>query len=195
MGRWVAIAAAFCLLGAAPREADPDDAPDIEVQGTEPVAEYYEVRGTSLAALFSEVETRGPEGKTAKARLGLRYEIMPRLDAKGACEVGTVRIVAETRMLLPAWADKDNANRDLRERWACLYEALERHERGHARIHAENAQSVGRVLKETPAQPTCPELSREVSRRFEGAKKSALEKQQAYDRETGQGRKQFNACL
>ncbi|APV49197.1 hypothetical protein BWI17_05575 [Betaproteobacteria bacterium GR16-43] len=187
--------AAFLLLGAGTQPADPDDDDaEVQVRAPEPSVESYDVRGLSMSALRDEVEAKGPEGGAGTSRVGLRFEATQRSNAKGACEVATVRVIAETRILLPSWIDKGLATRDLKDRWACLYRALEEHERGHARIHVENAQEVARALKGTPPQANCVDLAKEVTRRFDAAKAASFAKQQAFDRDTDHGRKERRAC-
>jgi predicted secreted Zn-dependent protease len=96
---------------------------------------------------------------------------------------------------LPRWVDRESASSRAKRQWECVYGVLERHEREHARINAEEAVEAGKVLHATPAQASCKELSAELERRFQAAHAKAFRGQRAFDRETKHGTSESQACF
>lgn len=152
---------------------------------------YYEVRGTTAAAIRESLNQAGPVGSDGErwdgyTRWSLRWRLQLADDA-GGCRVMAVETAVDIETTLPRWDEPPRADRGLARRWQKYLSALTEHEDGHGRIGEDTAAAIRRSLVRLPAEPTCAEMSQAANVTAEQAVHDAALRERQYDRETRHG--------
>jgi predicted secreted Zn-dependent protease len=155
---------------------------------------YYEVGGSTAAAIRDELDRSGPRGSDGRrwdgyTRWYLRWRFDLERGASG-CRVAEVETTLDVEMTLPRWEAPADADRRLAQRWNDYLLALTGHEEGHAQIAAEAARQVRRRVGQLPAAATCEAATRASNAVAEQVLREANEQERQYDRDTRHGETQ-----
>jgi predicted secreted Zn-dependent protease len=151
--------------------------------------EYYDVTGTTFAELRDQMRAQGVDGWAGTTWTHVKYEFTVRPGAEG-CRVDSANAVFDARVRLPRWANRRAAPEEQQRAWDAWFPTLQRHEEGHVRIGRDAAARVERVLWDTPASASCPDVIARAKERAQAVLVDLRNQQEDYDLRTDHGRKQ-----
>jgi len=153
--------------------------------------EYYDIRGTTIADLQSDVNAKRRETRWGKAvgttlpGWDVRYEALS--DGSGRCTLTKVSVVADAKVWVPRWPDEAQAEPRVREIVNAFLQRVASHEEDHVRIHVQSGQEMVRSLRAIAPASTCEEIRAEAQRRADAIRQQSFERQLDYDRRTTPG--------
>jgi len=151
--------------------------------------EYFDVTGATIDELRGQLRAKGVDGWAGTTWTTVKYEFTVHGDAYG-CRVDSVNAVFDARVRLPRWADRAAAPAVQQQAWDAWFPRLERHEQGHVRIGRDAAARVERAVWDTPAAPTCGDVTARAKARAQGVLNDLARRQRDYDLRTDHGRRQ-----
>lgn len=182
-------------------KAEPEDSPvkgfDLVVQET---PQPYRVTGETpaqIAASMGGVDIRdgmdGTKGAAATgARLVAHYTRGPK---DGGCALAAAALTLMVTQKLPEWDAPPGASPETREWWVKAMSAIVKHEDGHKRIDADSGNAALRYLKQLGTLSSCEQLDNAVSGELHRANTEAMQKNIAWDLQTGHGRTQYEEAF
>jgi predicted secreted Zn-dependent protease len=121
---------------------------------------YFNIGGTTLDQLESELTTRGPEVKSTGRRHpgATQMQFGTKLgysEKKGYCRVSSADVSVAAKVILPRWGHRNKATREVRLIWDTLSSDIKRHEEGHVVIARNYARELEQSLLAISRQKTC----------------------------------------
>ena len=156
---------------------------DVRIEG-------YPVYGLTLPQLQSSMHANSPNSPffgRSDGRITWNFRFY---DTGGECRMTSVGVDVRVVISMPDWKDRDQAPPDLVRQWDTFYEALLRHEKGHARITRQQANRVRQQMSRLGARPRCSTLSAEANEVGNQILKKSQRLQDEYDRRTDHGKKE-----
>jgi predicted secreted Zn-dependent protease len=153
--------------------------------------QYYDLDGTTLAALREQLIHRRPKEKQYKMWAGLtetqletRYQLS---NDHVRCKINTVNVALNIVVYLPRWQPKTSATKALKDRWIRFEQATEWHESGHVDHAIWAANQLHQRISKLQAEASCAEMDIEVSMARDEVIMAYQLKDDAYDRQTNYG--------
>jgi len=180
---------ACASAGIAVPDALPPLPPAVRVDALD---ETYAVTGTTMAALGRSLRENGPvvDGRRVFGRhrwnVSWRYRSVP---TATNCTLTDVRVFLTSRILLPEWTEREEADPELVAAWDEFMDGLRTHELGHRGLAYRAAGEIERELRRTTA-PGCEFIGRNANDRGDFIVSRYRAAQDRYDEETGRGRTQ-----
>lgn len=151
---------------------------------------YYEIVGSSVEELRASIDRQRPRDKNgdrhdAVTEWTVRWDYRYTAEAS-VCALTSFATSLSVSTRLPRWSRREKGS-SLARRWDRYIEALEEHERGHARIAQRAAQAVQDRVSAIAPVTTCPLLIESI--RSTGEDLIALYRSEdaEYDRRTSHG--------
>jgi predicted secreted Zn-dependent protease len=155
---------------------------------------YYDISGTTLDELRSQMQELGPVDKTGEHyhantewHINWSHTCQKSDDAYG---VGSVEVKIEVTFTFPRWVASSDVNEKLVKRWDVYMRALQKHEDGHKNIAVEAGTEIIRRLKGLASYASCEELDAAVSTAGHDVVEEYRQKEKRYDKETEHGTNQ-----
>lgn len=117
----------------------------------------------------------------------IKWNWRHRSEADGRCRITSVNVALTGSILLPRLSGGTSVRQAAFDRYLT---ALREHEDGHRRIAQEAARDIERALLMLPEYSDCRQLEAEANARARARLDAHLEREKAYDRDTGHGRTQ-----
>jgi predicted secreted Zn-dependent protease len=127
---------------------------------------FYDVKGTTPAALDAQLRSLGPLNGHALALAEIQFEPVKATlveDATG-CRSKEIDIRVNARITLPRWMNRTGADSDLRRAFNNLEDYAKAHEQMHVTIAEAAAKSMERRIAAIPTQRNCKAFEREVAK-------------------------------
>jgi predicted secreted Zn-dependent protease len=129
---------------------------------------YFNIKGKTADELDDELSRRGPTANGSSARHPGATKIRfggeaTYIQENGRCRVGNVKVTVHTQIIMPRWANRKGASRELSMIWDALSSDIRRHEERHAEIARTQARAMERELKALPWQRNCEAMQELVS--------------------------------
>lgn len=117
----------------------------------------------------------------------IKWSWRHRYEADGRCRITSVIVALTGSILLPRLTSGTASQHATFDRYLT---ALREHEEGHRRIAQEAARDIERTLLMLPEYPDCRQLEADAHARARARLDAHVEREKAYDRDTGHGRTQ-----
>ncbi len=157
-------------------------------------AEPYAIRGSSAAELRVEMNAKGPLGGDGRRHdRYTRWQISWRYGYRsgaGRCEIDRVHTEVTVTMTLPSWINEAAVPAGLRAQWRRYLDALETHEKGHARNGLDAAQEIDRAIAALAPLASCDALGTAANAAGNNIIRKYNQRDLDYDRTTDHGRTQ-----
>ncbi len=155
---------------------------------------YYDITPTSLAGLHKAVFSRSPiktNGRqyAGQTRWKLSYRYRRTLDGAG-CRSGSLAIALDIQYTMPRLAKNHWTPISVRNAFNRYYQALLRHEQGHARSGRLAAREAELALQRLPVFPRCDQLNSAMVSTFNNIVLKYQQRDMEYDRRTVHGKTQ-----
>lgn len=155
--------------------------------------QYYDIHGSTMKELFSEMHHKG--GRTnGVAWCSWKIDWNPEY---AQTSQGYIVKKANTKIDItyryPRWLDKEKAPKELQKQWDDLVQNAIVHEKGHGAIAKEGVREVDQALTMVASHPDIRIFSGRVNAAGSKAVRTCEGKEQAYDKRTNFGRKQYAA--
>lgn len=129
---------------------------------------YFTIGGRTAAELDKALAAAGPMMKNTGARHPGATRIkfggtITYVSRGGSCAVGSARVTLSTRLILPRWKHRRQANRDLALVWDTLAADIKRHEERHAEIARIHAREMEKALLALKPEPDCERMQTRVT--------------------------------
>ena len=160
------------------------------VQVNDSDTKYYDVAGTTAAAINASINSLGPvvDGKRGWGRTTWNVTVNHYRQAdNGGCRFTSVTTTVNIEITMPQLVTKVSA--PLRKRFNEMSKKLLEHELGHRTIAIASAQDIDAALTKMQAA-TCKELVDDAQKVFDEGRKKGMENQVNYDVVTKHGLKQ-----
>lgn len=158
--------------------------------------QYFEVKGKTQQEVWEQLsgpdnplKTSLGEGKTAlgHARFQYRYSYQPAFGSSSAsCRVGSGELNFTFETALPALAEEEDVQQQLRNRWPVLQSVITEHEAGHHAIYHQLVSLIPQVLEDLGESP-CGELDRKVQVAIAAVVDKVRQSSREYDSQHGSG--------
>ena len=170
---------------------------DVSVED-EPV--FYPVSGSRRQDLVSQLNSSdiidSVDGKTGAAKtgfsIGVSYARAMRADG---CAAVSARVRVKVTETLPRWDAPAEASQELKDWWRLVISVIKTHEDGHRAIDVEAGWAVLESVKTALPMPACRDVDDIVGAAVHRRSVEAMQKNVAYDEDTGHGRKQFEEAF
>ncbi|MDX1547234.1 MAG: DUF922 domain-containing Zn-dependent protease [Rhodothermales bacterium] len=178
-----------CVLGCASSGPSGTYVPGLS---TITLDEYYDVTGSTAAALHQEMLRRGPriDGQSFYGEmywtLRWRFRFASR---SGQCEMEQVEVPLTITIMLPRWHRPADVDAALAEQWDAFLASLRLHEEGHRSLAMEAGREIIRALRSMRTL-SCSSMEAEANRKAGAILDRYREHNRQYDRDTGHGRRQ-----
>lgn len=175
-------------LGACARPEGTGGPAPAEVRRGEAAYEFYDVSGTTTAALWASMR----EGSTRTlggphfARTEWTVTWRARWGGAGACRVSSVDVQLAARVILPRWNPPADAPPELVGQWNVFMHALSLHEARHVDIAAAAVRGIRREVGAISA-PTCAGVDALARAAAERVLTAHREQDRQYDQRTRHG--------
>ena len=132
--------------------------------------EYFDVDGVTAAAIFSDMQSKGPNISTkgahalAATHADYRHESEMVYRRDGRCVTINLTVSLTLTYQIPRWADEAEASEAVRNWWNRIIERIWAHERGHAQIAREGAAELQDALLSVPSAANCDDLRSDLRR-------------------------------
>jgi predicted secreted Zn-dependent protease len=151
---------------------------------------YYAVGGTTLREIHESFRHARPwkdkssyDGQT-DWRIDWRYQVTP---AGENCRCDSFTTQTAITITLPRWTAPTNAAPELREAWISFFNALSKHEEGHA----QNAQAAAKEMHERvhrlPKENNCTVLKKKIDEAASNVLVEFRQRDEEFDRQTAHG--------
>ncbi|HXV31385.1 MAG TPA: DUF922 domain-containing Zn-dependent protease [Sinorhizobium sp.] len=129
---------------------------------------YFTIGGRTAAELDKALAATGPMMKNTGTRHPGATRIkfggtITYVSRGGQCAVGSARVTLSTRIILPRWKYRRQANRDLALVWDTLAADIKRHEERHAEIARNHARQMEKALLALKPQADCERMQSRVT--------------------------------
>ncbi len=153
----------------------------------------YRIVGTTAQELRSQMNQLGPPNASGRrfdayTRWYVRWQFHYRWDGQ-VCRISQLQISTDITYTLPHWQNQSHASPALQQHWQHYYQALKRHEEGHANHGKAATQEIWQRLSSL-TQPTCNQMDIVTNRTAQAIVNRYAQKDQDYDRQTDHGRTQ-----
>lgn len=152
---------------------------------------YYDVEGTSEAAIRRDLRRNSPRAPDGKRYPGVtRWQVGSNItyaDGARPCALQSFEASLALEVTLPQLRGRDALAPALREHWDRFEAALREHERGHERIARECREEVAERLRHIAPASECSALARQVKDETGAVMAACREREDAYDRDTRHG--------
>lgn len=158
--------------------------------------QYFEVKGKTQQEVWEQLNSPDNplaagvrEGRTAlgHARFQYQYSYQPAFGSSASsCRVGSGELNFRFETALPALAEKDEAQEQLRNRWPLLQSVIIEHEAGHHAIYHQLVSLIPQTLENLGETP-CSELDRKVQVAIATVVDSVRQSSREYDSQHGSG--------
>jgi predicted secreted Zn-dependent protease len=129
---------------------------------------YFTIAGRTAEDLDNELSRRGPLTKSTGFRHPGATEIkfggeITYLETDRRCSVGEVKVTLSTKIILPRWKNRSQANGSLGVIWDTLAADIKRHEERHAEIARTYARTLEAMLRDLAPASDCTQMEKRVS--------------------------------
>lgn len=129
---------------------------------------YFAIGGRTAAELDKALAAAGPMMKSTGTRHPGATRIkfggtITYVNRGGRCAVGTARVTLSTRIILPRWKHRKQANRDLALVWDTLASDIKRHEERHAEIARNHARQMEKAFLALRPEADCERMQARVA--------------------------------
>lgn len=129
---------------------------------------YFAIGGRTAAELDKALAAAGPMMKSTGTRHPGATRIkfggtITYVSRGGRCAVGTARVTLSTRIILPRWKYRRQANRDLALVWDTLAADIKRHEERHAEIARNHARQMEKAFLGLKPEADCERMQSRVA--------------------------------
>lgn len=153
--------------------------------------QYYDIYGSTIEELRSQMKSKGVKGADGKVYTGLTtWDIRYVYDigsANGRYSISSATTRVDIVYRMPRFATSDP---QLAEMWQQYLQNLQQHEFGHKALAVNAAAEINEIFASIPAFPDADLLAEEVTRRTEEKFKRLKTIQVDYDHETRHGETQ-----
>ena len=153
--------------------------------------QFYDVTGSSTAALAAQTQELGPPDETGKrwggsADAHITWQFTSIADPQ-RCRVNVVNLDVQTVVTLPRWAAPATVAPAVKTSWDTYVAALSTHEQLHREIAQKYASDLYWALRDLPGERSCPELELKAKAVAQRILQEMASAQVAYDKETQHG--------
>jgi predicted secreted Zn-dependent protease len=129
------------------------------------------------------------EGKRAPGITvwGVAWKIQFRYNQYNVCTRFNAQVTGSIKFIMPRWTGYSQGSPALKKKWDTMYEALQRHEDGHALHGVKALKEVQRLKPRLSHSATCQNIARDFSRRASKIIENYKQKDIDYDRKTRHG--------
>lgn len=146
--------------------------------------QYYDVRATSLEGLRAQIGLLGPQVKDRRFAGSARWNVSWRGDLLSDGTIANLGVTYSAIVTLPRWLNHSDAPTNIANGWVDFIVALEKHERGHVQIVADNVAALAATMRSSRA-------TENKMRELFAAEIARIDRmQQDYDAATDHGAKQ-----
>ncbi len=129
---------------------------------------YFSIGGRTAAELDKALAATGPFMTSTGSRHPGATRIkfggaVTYVSRSGQCAVGSARVTLSTRIILPRWKHRRQANRDLALVWDTLAADIKRHEERHAEIARLHARQMEKALLSLRPEADCERMQARVA--------------------------------
>ncbi len=129
---------------------------------------YFAIGGRTAAELDKALAAAGPMMKSTGTRhpgaTRIRFGgTITYVSRGGRCAVGSARVTLSTRIILPRWKYRNQANRDLALVWDTLASDIKRHEERHAEIARNHARQMEKAFLSLKPEADCERMQARVT--------------------------------
>lgn len=148
---------------------------------------YFSVGGRTAEELDKALSEHGPMMNST----GTRHPGATKIKFGGTvtyvkhgerCAVGNAKVTLSTKLILPRWANRRKANRDLALVWDTLASDIKRHEERHAEIARNHARKLEKDFLALKPEADCERMQARVARLSETAIQDHDRDQARFDR-------------
>lgn len=145
---------------------------------------YYQVRGTTTAAIFASIDANGLVEKSGQHAIGLTsvdWKMSSgEVDVRAVpCTFPSLTVTLQLVVTLPRHETPDELPADLRDRWERFVARIAAHEQRHADIYLEGATAMKARLEATQkAAGSCADLQKAIDAAW-AAQQADIESAQA----------------
>ncbi|MBE1298327.1 MAG: DUF922 domain-containing protein [Alteromonadaceae bacterium] len=151
-----------------------------------------EVRGDEL--LRTAIKRASPIVKAGKGYFAqTQWTVEPMFALQtyaGLCRVRQLSVKLRLKIMMPQLINSEQLSEQKRKRFDFFYNALSKHERGHAEIAHEAASAVYQAISMIPANLDCKAIHEKVEQKYHSILEDYQRKNSDYDQETDFGRTQ-----
>ena len=132
--------------------------------------EYFDVDGLTASAIFSAMQSKGPNISAggahalAATHADYRHESEMAYRRDGRCATINLSVSLTLTYYIPRWTDEAEASDAVRAWWHGLIDRIWIHERGHAQIARDGARKLQEALLNVPPAANCDDLRSELRR-------------------------------
>ncbi len=128
---------------------------------------YFQISGRTASELDTELSRKGPFTQATGARhpgaTQIRFGGDLTYTRRGTrCAIEDVRVVVETKLILPQWKNRKRASQDMALLWDALSSDIKRHEERHAEIARQHAKLLEQRLLKLRPERDCETLQAKV---------------------------------
>ncbi|MCA1493579.1 DUF922 domain-containing Zn-dependent protease [Ensifer sp. NBAIM29] len=129
---------------------------------------YFSIGGRTAAELDKALSATGPLMTSTGSRHPGATRIkfggtVTYVSRNGRCAVGSARVTLNTRIILPRWKHRRQANPDLALVWDTLAADIKRHEERHAEIARLHARRMEKALLTLRPEADCERMQARVA--------------------------------
>jgi predicted secreted Zn-dependent protease len=129
---------------------------------------YFTIKGKTADQLDQQLSTNGPTASGSSARHPGATKIRFGGDATyvqtgGRCRVASAKVTVHTQIILPRWANRRGASKQLSMIWDALSSDIKRHEERHAAIARNQARVMEKQILALPPQGNCERMQELVT--------------------------------
>jgi predicted secreted Zn-dependent protease len=148
---------------------------------------YFSIGGNTAADIDREMMRNGPlssiTGRRHPGATQIRFTgSATYVGKKGRCHIGDAKVVLSTKIMLPRWANRKKASKQLALIWDTLSADIKRHEERHAEIARNHARELEKSILSLPPQKNCTVLKDKVARISQQAMDAHDRDQRRFDR-------------
>lgn len=123
--------------------------------------QYYQVYGSTLQQIRSQLRSCAPNGYFASTNYRLNWSFKSQILSSGQCQISDVRVGMHVIVQYPSWQPDQQANAATRQQWNTMMQNLVTHEQGHVSRNTQVANELVSSLQSLP--PTdCSIISAQV---------------------------------
>jgi predicted secreted Zn-dependent protease len=151
--------------------------------------DYYDINGQDRDTLIRQLAQLFPGDKKTLGltEWGVEWEVQFNYNQDNICTQFNVQVTGFITFLMPRWTGYTQGSPALKKKWDTMYEALQRHEDGHALHGVKALKEVQRLKPRLSRTATCRSIADNFYRRASKILQKYKQKDIDYDRETRHG--------